>query len=86
MKTIRMKHADTVATYGFADFGFNILKMTSASPPPKRLYKAEHQHKQHVLMLVGGHSLIHTEGVQNIQNEAFTHLRYNYRFAQTLDF
>jgi hypothetical protein len=78
----RMKHADTIAVHGSGDIGFNLFKNDKSLITTRTALQMEYQHFRHILMLFAGHSLIHTEGVANVQNEAFTHLRYNYRLPR----
>ena len=74
----RVALGDSIKLKGFGDLGLNMYRNDKKSLTAKANVQLEYVNRKHFVLLLSGTNLIRTEGVANVLNDGFMHLRYNY--------
>lgn len=73
----RVKLGDSIAFKGFGDLGVSLYKNDRQLTTARAGMQLEYVNRRHFLLFLSAYNLIHTEGVTNVLNDGFAHLRYN---------
>ena len=74
----RVALGDSIKFKGFGDLGLNMYRNDKKSLTAKANVQLEYVNRKHFVLFFSGTNLIRTEGVANVLNDGFMHLRYNY--------
>ena len=74
----RVALGDSIKFKGFGDLGLNMYRNDKKSLTAKANVQLEYVNRKHFVLFLSGTNLIRTEGVANVLNDGFMHLRYNY--------